>query len=581
MSEQLYRWKNRQLREQAAVLDHKKSPTLVLKNARYLHSIFRKWMTANIWIYEDRIVYVGDKLPENLSNNCEVVDCSKWTLVPGYIEPHVHPFQLYNPQTFAEYASQTGTTTLITDNLKLAFLSEIKKAFSFINDCNNFPISMYWWCRFGSQTELENEEMIFTNESVKTWLEHDLVIQGGELTEWPKLLAGDDLILHWIQETKRLGKKIEGHFPGASEKTLAKMKLFGTDADHESMTAKDVYLRLMNGYTVALRHSSIRPDLPVLLTEMKEMGLDQYDSMFFTTDGSTPCFYEAGILDRMIRIALEHGVPTIDAYHMASYNVARYYDIQHHHGVIATGRIANINILEDETNPTPISVLSKGKWLKRDGERIDAFQPLDWKKYGLSPLSLRWDLNGEDLQFSMPFGVEMVNDVITKPYSVTMECNTEKLPLNNDESFFMLIDRNGAWRVNTMLKGFANKVLGFASSFTNTGDIIMIGKKKSDMILAFDRMKAIGGGIVLAENGEVIYELPLNLAGVMSELKMSELMREEERLKELLRERGYAFADPIHSLLFFSSTHLPYLRITQKGMYDVMNKTVLFPTIMR
>ena len=83
-------------------------------------------------------------------------------------------------------------------------------------------------------------------------------------------------MLHWIQETKRLGKKVEGHFPGASEKTLAKMKLFGTDCDHESMTGSDVYHRLMHGYTVSLRHSSIRPDLPILLKEMNELGLDQY-----------------------------------------------------------------------------------------------------------------------------------------------------------------------------------------------------------------------------------------------------------------------------------------------------------------
>ena len=34
---------------------------------------------------------------------------------------------------------------------------------------------------------------------------------------------------------------------------------------------------------------------------------------------------------------------------------------------IATGRIANINILESKENPIPISVIAKGKWMKRDG----------------------------------------------------------------------------------------------------------------------------------------------------------------------------------------------------------------------
>lgn len=67
----------------------------------------------------------------------------------------------------------------------------------------------------------------------------------------------------------------------------------------------------------------------------------------------------------------------------------------------------------------------------------------------------------------------------------------------------------------------------------------------------------------------------------MSDLPIKELMTEEKKLFEELQKRGYAFHDPINSLLFFSATHLPYIRVTQQGMFDVMNKTVLFPSIMR
>lgn len=130
MLEQRYRWKNRHLREHVSVLDGKLSPTILLKNARYLNQALRKWITANIWIYGDRIVYVGEKLPEK-TDQCEVIDCTGLTLVPGYIEPHAHPFQLYNPHSLASYASQFGTTTLINDNMVLALQQDKKKAFSF------------------------------------------------------------------------------------------------------------------------------------------------------------------------------------------------------------------------------------------------------------------------------------------------------------------------------------------------------------------------------------------------------------------------------------------------------------------
>ncbi|MBM7587571.1 adenine deaminase [Bacillus pakistanensis] len=578
--EQRYRWKNKQLREHVEVLNGKLSPTMVLKNANYLHSIFKKWVTGHIWIYEDRIVYVGEKLPKSLGS-CEIVDCSDYYLVPGYIEPHVHPFQLYNPHSFAEYASQTGTTTFINDNLMLFLELRKKKAFSLLESLRKLPVTMYWWTRFDSQTEMQDEEVTFSHGEVKSWLEHDAVVQGGELTAWPKLLEGDDMLLHWIQEAKRLNKVIEGHLPGASEKTLAKLNLLGIDGDHEAMTGEDVYKRLLQGLTTTLRHSSIRPDLPQLIKGIQEQGIDQFDLMMYTTDGSTPEFYEEGVLDRLISIAIEEGIPLIDAYLMASYNVARYYNMTDLHGVIATGRIANINFLREKDQPTPVSVISKGKWLKKE-EAATAFpaQP-DWSKFGMPSLDLKWDLTMDDLQFSMPFGIEMVNDVITKPYSVNIDASGDELQEGYDENFLMLADKHGKWRISTMLKGVSTEVQGFASSFSNTGDIIVIGKSKQEMLHAFNRMKELGGGIVLSENEQVLHEIELPVAGLMSNKDMKAVIQEEKQLKKLLFERGYQFNDPIYTLLFLQSTHLPYIRITQQGMYDVMKKTVLFPSIMR
>ena len=97
-----------------------------------------------------------------------------------------------------------------------------------------------------------------------------------------------------------------------------------------------------------------------------------------TTDGSTPSFHIDGIMDKCIQVALDAGVKPIDAYLMASYNVARYYDIDDKHGVIATGRFATLNFLEDEMNPVPTDVLSKGKWLKRESESTEPFKQVDW-----------------------------------------------------------------------------------------------------------------------------------------------------------------------------------------------------------
>lgn len=571
-------WKNKELRKQLKVITKELSPDLVLTNATYLQGIYKKWMTGNIWIKDDRIVYAGKEMPK-IDDSTEVADMTGKFIVPGYIEPHVHPYQLYNPQTFADYAAQLGTTMFISDNLTLFLALENEKAFSLLDQLAELPFSFYWWTRFDSQTELNEEDLLFTSKTVGEWLERPDVLLGGELTGWPKLMAGDDQMLYWIQKAKIGLKKIEGHFPGASEKTLARMKLLGADGDHEAMTVDEVEMRLLHGYGVTLRHSSIRPDLPHLLEGIVERELNVFDKLMMTTDGSTPAFHLDGVMDLCIQIALDAGVPAIDAYMMASYNVARYYNVTSLHGLIATGRFANLNILDAIENPVPSGVISKGVWLKKDGEKVHALPDIDWSV--LPELELDFELNEDDFQFSMPFGIEMVNDVITKPYSVSVDTHDGTLSKEHDESFLMLIDKHGKWRVNTLIKGFAAGLDGFASSYSNTGDIILIGKNRQDMWNAFNELKRIKGGIVLTENGETVCTLPLPNGGGMSGLPMEQLIPQEIALKKALKERGYKHGDAVYTLLFLQATHLPYIRVTQKGIYDVMNKKVLFPSFMR
>ncbi|MBZ4222701.1 amidohydrolase family protein [Bacillus wiedmannii] len=574
MEENQFRWSNKQLREHVEVIDGKRSPYILLKNATYLNSYMREWVQANIWIYDDRIIYVGEKLPAQL-HECEVIDCDGKHVVPSYIEPHAHPYQLYNPETLANYAMQFGTTTFINDNLTLFFTLQREEAFRLLDEFEKIPASMYWWCRFDGQTELQNGESLFNREEIIEWLKHKAVLQGGELTAWPKLLHGDDEMLHWVQETKRLHKKVEGHFPGASETTLAKLKLLGTDCDHEAMTGQEAFARLMQGYTVSLRNSSIRPDLEVLLKELLELGVKQFDRFILTTDGSHPSFYENGMTNVMIATAIKQGVPIIDAYHMASYNIARYYNMEHIHGSIATGRIANINILESKENPVPISVIAKGKWVKLDGINKNESLQIDWSKFKVTPLLLDWSIEKEDMIFSHKMGIHLLNNVITKPYTSEIDLNCDELSLDHDECFLMMIARDGTWQVNTVVKGFAKELGGLASSYSGTGDIILIGKNKEDMLTAFHRVKEIGGGMVIAEKNEVLHEIALPLLGIMSNLKMNKLIQEEKQMVKLLQERGYAYDDPAFTILFFSATHLPFIRITPIGLYDVKNSKVM------
>lgn len=567
-------WEASEMKNQLHMIDGKKAPDLIIINAEYLHSIYKKWVTGNIWIAGDRIVYAGKEMPA-MTEGAEIFDATGKKIVPGYIEPHVHPFQLYNPRTFADYASRLGTTTFISDNLILFMSLDNETSFALLDELNKLPFSFYWWARFDSQTILQNEAELFNLASINEWIERPEVLLGGELTGWPRLMAGEPTMLASVSAAKVGGKKIEGHYPGASERTLARMRLLGTDGDHEAMTVEEVEARLLHGYGVTLRYSSIRPDLPHLLKDIVAKDLNVFDHLMMTTDGSTPSFHLDGVMDKCIRAALEAGVPPIDAYQMASYNVARYYDMADLHGFIATGRYATLNFLEDEWNPVPTDVLSKGRWLKREKESTEPFPAIDWSF--VEAFAPSFDLDESDFIFDNPVGIEMLNDVITKPYNVLIDTNDDKLADNHDESFLMLLDRNGKWHVNAVIKGFATGIQGFASSYSNTGDIILIGKDKKEMHNAFKEIKRIGGGMVLSENGGIVATLPLPIGGGLSSEPVHKLIEQELELKKALTERGYSKGDAVYTLLFLQSTHLPYIRITQMGLYDVMKKEIIVP----
>lgn len=131
--------------------------------------------------------------------------------------------------------------------------------------------------------------------------------------------------------------------------------------------------------------------------------------------------------------------------------------------------------------------------MKRDGVNTHEALRIDWSKCKVTPLSLDWSIEKEDMTFSNKTGIHLLNNVITKPYASEINIDCDELSTDHDECFLMMIARDGSWRVNTVVKGFAKELGGLASSYSGTGDIILIGKSKGDMLTAFHRIKELGG----------------------------------------------------------------------------------------
>ncbi len=119
MLEQRYRWKNKQLREHVCGYRWKTSTNHIIKKCSIFKSNFSQMDDCEIFGFMKIELYMLATNIPLVSKIAKSLIVLMKLLVPGYIEPHAHPFQLYNPHTLAAYASQFGTTTLINDNMLL------------------------------------------------------------------------------------------------------------------------------------------------------------------------------------------------------------------------------------------------------------------------------------------------------------------------------------------------------------------------------------------------------------------------------------------------------------------------------
>jgi adenine deaminase len=129
--------------------------------------------------------------------------------------------------------------------------------------------------------------------------------------------------------------------------------------------------------------------------------------------------------------------------------------------------------------------------------------------------------------------------------------------------------------------GFATNVGlkrgAFASTVAHDAhNIVVLGVDDADMAACAMRLADIGGGIVIAEAGRVVEELPLPIAGLMSDRPLAEVHERLRSMEKRLRDMGVTMAAPFMTLSFLALSVIPELKITDRGLVDV-NRFELVP----
>ena len=106
-------------------------------------------------------------------------------------------------------------------------------------------------------------------------------------------------------------------------------------------------------------------------------------------------------------------------------------------------------------------------------------------------------------------------------------------------------------------------------------NLMVIGKTAEDVVTAANRIIEIQGGICAVKDGNILNEVKLPVAGILSEKSVEELGKEVEGLRNAMKILGYKHYNPIMSLCTLSLPVSPALKITDKGIIDVAESRIV------
>lgn len=555
-----------------------------IRGGQVLNVFTGELLKENIALFRDRIAYVG--LSEKMiGKKTRLVEAPGTILVPGYMDPHAHTDLYFNPATFSEQVVQTGTTSVFSDMHDFANALGLSGVLQVLKDALDYPLTYYLGVPSSSPPvpRFEGKEFYTIREVLKL-LKRPEALGLSEMTAFPRIFKGDHRLLTLLNKAREWGKTAEGHTIGVSHDKLNALIDAGLTSCHEAITAEDVKKRLRLGLSVMCRGGSIRNDLPELTKAIRE--LSDYDTslIMLTPDGLFPGeMSRCGYLDYVLKQVIQLGIEPVRAFQMVTINPARYFKLDHEQGALAPGRRADILFLSDLADPRPISVMSKGKWIIREGRSVfspapkfpagtyDRPLPLP----GFSPEFFRFKVRNQN---PLPI-MTIVDKTLTRRVDrvVRDEGGLVKADLKEDLAKAALISREGNRAGLGLVSGFGARIGAIASSVAHdTHGLLVLGFNDDDMALAVNAVIKKGGGVVLVKKGKVLGQLPLPIGGIMSSLKIPSLAREIERINRILKGLGSLLDDPLWTFGFLSFTSLIELRLTISGVYEVKTGKLLY-----
>ena len=545
---------------------------LVLRGGRVFCLVTGDMIDGDVAICGDRIVGIGAAYEGR-----EVVDVSGLVLVPGFIDTHLHiESSLITPFEFDRCVAPRGVTTAICDPHEIANVVGLDgiRYFQKASEHTLMDIRVQLSSCVPS-TDMETAGARIEADDLQGVMGHPSSIGLAEFMNYPGVIHRDPCAMAKLKLFE--GGHIDGHCPMLSGKDLNAYVAAGIRTEHEATTAAEAREKLQKGIRVLIREGSVSKDLEAL-AELLTERTSAY--MCLCTDDRNPLdIAEHGHLDYMIRRLIQRGVPPLAAYRAASLSAAEAFGLKDR-GQIAPGLRADIVALSSLDDCRAEKVFCAGVEVTDAAFAARGSVEVVGRGSVTAPRVTAEDFRASGNRTATDVIGIIEGKIITEHLheEIIIEDGDKRPDAARDLARIAVVERHGRnGNIATgFVRGFGMQAGAIASTVCHDHhNIACVGMDYADMALAANRLSELEGGFVVVRDGKVLAELALPVAGLMSLEPFEVVHAHLIELRDAARGLGVVLEEPFLQLAFLALPVIPALKITDRGMVDVMKFEII------
>ncbi|MCA9836009.1 MAG: adenine deaminase [Trueperaceae bacterium] len=560
----------------------RKPASILIRNATVLNVFSLELQKTHVVLAGRLIAGMGESYEHAKAEN--TVDLAGKYLAPGLIDGHVHiESSLVTPAAYAGGVVPRGVTGVVCDPHEIGNVAGLPGIHWLLDSSEALPLDV--WVTVPScvpSTSMETSGEILGLAEIEAMLEHPRVVGVAEIMSFPDVMAADDENVSKALLAEKYRKSPEGHAPGLSGADLQAYLASGIVSDHESTKLEEGREKLANGVYLMVREGSVTRNLNALLPLIEAKHGDRIG---FVTDDRLPHdLLDEGGVDCLVRMAISKGVDPLYAVRCASYNTAKHYALTRR-GAIAPGYFADLVVLEDLASYQVASVFKEGKEVARGGKLLEPILPAKTdaspvtqtvKLSALTKDKLKLGAKGGKVRCIKPIHYQ----VLTEETLLTPTMQQGEVVADPERDLLKLIcveryGKNGGVGVG-LISEVGLKAGALASSVGHDHhNILAVGVSDDDLITACKRLETLGGGFVAVKDGEVLAELALPIAGLVTDEPLEEVREKLDALEAAAKSLGNKLPAPFMTLSFLGLAVIPELRLTDKGLVDVLKSQLV------